>query len=61
MKIPYWFEEENEDDVWFDYKCKNVVFPSHEGNINGEVRTYRIEQAFNKAIKKNGEALKSLD
>jgi hypothetical protein len=42
MNIPYWYEEENENEVWFDYKCEEVVFPEHEGNLNGEVTTWNI-------------------
>lgn len=36
----------SEDDTYYDFKVKNVVFPSdyntHE-NLNGECITYRIE------------------
>ncbi len=32
---PYWFH--NDDGHWFDHKCSDVIFPSHTGNMNGEV------------------------
>jgi hypothetical protein len=42
MRLPYWYEEEHENDTYFDYKCDEVVFPKHEGDMNGDVITYKI-------------------
>jgi hypothetical protein len=44
MRLPYWYEEEHENDVWFDYKCDEVRFPEHKENLNGEVITYSIDK-----------------
>jgi hypothetical protein len=42
MRIPYWYEEEQEDDFYFDYKEFNVRFPKHLEDMNGECVTWNL-------------------
>jgi hypothetical protein len=49
MKIPYWYEEEQEEsenEFWFDYKIdkNDVRFPEYKGNRNGECVTRNISE-----------------
>lgn len=38
----YWFHT-HEDENYKDHKVKDLLFPSHKGNLNGEVHTYNIK------------------
>jgi hypothetical protein len=41
IDVEQWFD--TTDEFYKDQKCKDVVFPSHNGNLNGEVITYNIK------------------
>lgn len=41
MKLdPYWFN--NDEEFWIDIKCEDVIFPSHNEDMNGEVTVWNI-------------------
>lgn len=50
-KTGYTYDRNNQfndhDETYVDYKCDSLRFPEYEGNRNGEVVSYRIEDLVN--------------